>query len=99
GYVITATATDSARNTSEFSACVPVTLAPALSIAASGGNQQVSLAWSTNVVTGFVLMQTASLSPPIQWTTVTNSSVVSNGFFLVSIPITTSNRFFVLSFE
>ena len=34
GYVITATATDSANNTSEFSTCVPVTPVPALTVSA-----------------------------------------------------------------
>src|ERR1035441_7635455 len=70
GYVITATATDMANNTSEFSACVPVGPAPALSVSPAAG-QQIALAWP-NTATGFVLKETSSLSPPVHWTTVTN---------------------------
>jgi len=96
GYIITATATDGANNTSEFSACVTVALAPVLSISSAASNQQVNLAWSTNV-TGFVLKQTPSLSPPIQWTTV--PSTLSNTQFVASYPVTSSNSFFALTFE
>jgi parallel beta-helix repeat protein len=97
GYAITATATDSANNTSEFSACVPVSLVPTLKIVPAT-NQQVNIAW-TNTVTGFVLTQTDSLSPPIQWTTVTNSPVVANGQFVVTLSAATGTRFFALRFE
>ena len=97
GYVITATATDSANNTSESSGCSTAGPVPTLSISPST-NQQVTLAW-TNTTTGFVLKQTDSLSPPIQWTTVTNSPVVTNGQFVVTLPAGTGNRFYVLSFE
>jgi len=97
GYFVTATATDSANNTSEFSACVPVGPAPALKIGPTT-NQQVNIAWA-NTTTGFVLNQTESLSPPIQWTTVTNSPVVTNGQFVVTLSTTTGSRFYVLRFE
>ena len=96
GYVITATATDSANNTSEFSACVPVAPAPALTVSPAP-NQQVTLAW-TNTATGFVLKQTGSLSPPIQWTTVTNSPVLTNGQFVVTLSAAAGSRFYVLQF-
>ena len=81
-YVITATATDSANNTSEFSACVPVSSVPTYRQA--GRQSAGQLAW-TNTATGFVLEQTDSLSPPIQWTTVTNSPVLTNGQFVVTL--------------
>ena len=97
GFVITATATDGANNTSEFSACVPVVAAPALSISAAA-THQVNLVWSTNV-TGFVLKQTGSLSPPILWNAVTNTPVVANSQFIVSLPVATTNNFYTLSFE
>jgi hypothetical protein len=99
GYtVITATATDSANNTSEFSACVTVAPVPGLTISPSPTNQTVTLAW-TNTATGFVLKQTSSLSPPTQWTTVTNAPIIANGQFVVTLSATGDNRFYALSFE
>ena len=97
GFVITATATDSANNTSEFSACVPVGSVPSL-VVVPATNHQVSIAW-TNTATGFVLKQTDSLSPPVQWAAVTNSPVVNNGQLVVTLPADAGNRFYVLSFE
>ena len=97
GSVVTATATDSANNTSEFSACFPVALVPALTIAPRT-NHQVDLSW-TNTAADFVLKQTGSLSPPVQWTAVTNAPVATNGQLVVTLPITSTNRFFLLSFE
>ena len=97
GYVITATATDSANNTSEFSTCFTVGAVPVLSVRPASSHQ-VSIAW-TNTTTGFGLKQTSSLSPPIQWTAVTNVPVVSNGQFVVTVAAGTGNRFYVLSFQ
>jgi len=97
GYVITATATDAANNTSEFSACVPVDSVPGLAMASSGSGQ-VKLTW-TNAPSGFVLVQTESLSPPIQWSVVTNAPVLTNGQFVVAVAPTEGNRFYALSFE
>ena len=98
GYVVTATATDSANNTSELSACCPVASVPALK-AVPAANHQVSIAWTTNTATGFVLKQTGSLSPPIQWTVVTNVPVVSNNQFVVTLSTATTNTFYILSFQ
>lgn len=97
GYVVTATATDSANNTSEFSACAQVGSQPTLAISPST-NDEVSLTW-TNTATGFVLKETESLSPPIQWTTVTNMPAMSNGQFVVTLAIGSGNRFYHLNFE
>ncbi len=102
GYsVITATATDGDKNTSEFSVCIPAGPVPTLEVE-SVINNQVQISW-TNTATGFVLKETSSLSPPIQWSAVTNAPVVINGQFVVTLAVnsapTTGNRFFVLSFE
>jgi len=97
GYVVTATATDSANNTSEFSACVTVVTAPSLAITAAA-NHQLNLAWSISP-SGFVLKQTDSLSPPIQWTTATNVPVLNNGQLIVTVSPTSGSRFYRLSFE
>jgi len=97
GYVITATATDPANNTSEFSACHPVVSAPTLSIT-SAIDDSISLAW-TNTAIGFTLLETENLSPPIQWSPVTNTPVVVNGQFVVTLPAQPGNRFYLLSLE
>jgi hypothetical protein len=97
GYVITATATEGANNTSEFSACVAVGPVPGLSLSLAPSHQ-VALAW-TNTATGFVLKQTGSLAPPVHWTTVTNTPVVVNGQFVVTLAVGTTNCFYGLHFE
>ena len=100
GYFITATATDSANNTSEFSACVPVGPRPGLTIQ-SAINHKIALAWTNTVYTTntFALKQTDSLTPPIQWSAVTNNPVVTNGQFVVTLSAAATNRFYVLRFE
>jgi hypothetical protein len=97
GYALTATATDPANNTSEFSMCISAGPIPALTLSGPTNNQ-LKLAW-TNTATGFVLKQTDSLWQPVQWTTVTNSPVITNGQFVVTQSLTSSNRFYLLSFE
>jgi hypothetical protein len=97
GYRITATATDSANNTSEFCACVPVGPVPTLTVSPAA-SQQIALAW-TNAATGFVLKQTGSITPIVLWTTVTNVPVATNGQFVVLLPTATGSQFYRLSFE
>lgn len=97
GWVVTATATDPNLNTSEFSACVPVALSPSLSLSLAGSDQ-IQLAWPGSA-TGFVLKQTGSLAPPIQWTTVTNVPGQLNGQFVLKLPRPDDDRFYVLSFQ
>ena len=97
GYAITATATDGANNTSEFSASIPAGPVPSLAVIPFA-NHQLTISW-TNTTTGFVLKQTSSLSPPIRWTAVTNSPGVINGRFVVTLPSAAGNSFYALSFE
>ena len=97
GYSLTATATDGASNTSEFSACLAAGVAPVLSVAPAP-NRQMSVSWP-NSTTGFALLQTGSLQPPVQWTAVTNVPVNTGGQFVVTLPTTSTNRFFTLNFQ
>ncbi len=97
GNVLTATATDGANNTSEFSACLATGAAPVLS-ATPLPNRQMKVSWP-NTTSGFALLQTGSLVPPVQWTTVTNVPVNTGGQFVVTLATTATNRFFVLNFQ
>jgi titin len=97
GQVITATATDPANNTSEFSTCQPVLAAPRLNLS-TVGSDQVSLTW-LNTTPGFTLKETSDLSPPVNWTTVTNVPVVTSGKYEVTLVRPEGNRFYLLNFE
>src|SRR5208283_5369756 len=74
GWVVTATATDPANNTSEFSAWTNVVVVPQLqSSAVNPASRQFSLSW-TNNGGSYVLQQTFSLTPPpAQWLNVTGT--------------------------
>jgi titin len=98
-WVITATATSVANNTSEFSAWVPVVSVsvPPLQLTFPSANQnQISLSW-TNNGGSFVLQQTYNLSPPVQWTMAGSASSLTNGFFVATIPTTNSSAFYRLT--
>lgn len=97
GHVITATATDPANNTSEFSACLVVAALPGLTIAPVGANF-LSLAW-TNTAPGFVLQRATNLIPPVVWSLVTNVPAVVNNQFVVTLAGPGANTFYRLSFE
>jgi hypothetical protein len=97
GWVVTATATDPANNTSEFSAWVPVLIVPLLQInSVNRTNWQISLSW-TNNGGSYVLQQAFSLNPPAQWTTVTNAPLLTNGFFVLTLSATNGNTFYRLA--
>jgi titin len=99
GWVVTATATDPANNTSEFSAWVPVVVVPQLlSTAASPASQQFSLTW-TNNGGNYVLQQTPSLNPPQVWTTITNAPQLANGFYSLTLSATNGDAFYRLQVQ
>jgi titin len=96
GWVVTATATDPANNTSEFSAWTNVVIIPkVVSSAVNPANRQFSLSW-TNNGGSYVLQQTFSLNSPQQWATVTNTPGISNGLFVLTLPATNGNAFYRL---
>jgi len=96
GWVVTATATDPANNTSEFSAWIPAVVVPQVQSGAFNPvSRQISLSW-TNNGGGYVLQQTFSLGSPQQWTVVTNTPTLSNGNFVLPLPATNANAFYRL---
>jgi parallel beta-helix repeat protein len=96
--VVTATATDPAGNTSEFSFASAVTVGAqnvSLSIARSGSN--VVVTWPS-IAVGFQLQSAGSLTSPIPWQTITNS-VGDNGTlksYVVTNVVSATNQFFRL---
>ena len=97
GYTITATATDPANNTSEFSACQPTLPVPALQVRQSGrlSSNQVTLAW-TNTMPSLQLFQTVYFGGATPWQFSTNTPILSNGIETVSYTKLKQARFFRL---
>jgi parallel beta-helix repeat protein len=94
GWVVTATATDPANNTSEFSAWVSVIPVPPLVLNLPGPGQ-LALSW-TNNGGSFALQQTSSLMPPVTWTAVTNPPVLQNNFMVATLGMPGTNVFYRL---
>jgi titin len=102
GWMIAATATDAANNTSEFSPNVAVGGVPQVTLQ-SGGMQQATLGWLvTNAYGGtWQLTQATNLTPPVVWSNVTNTpTVLSNGtWFTVTLDATNDLRFYRLRYQ
>ncbi len=96
GWVVTATATDAACNTSEFSAWVPITVTTVPPVLARSGGGHLFISWTNNGGT-FALQQTYSLTPPIIWSAVTNVPAVSNNFKVVTLGSTNGSVFYRLT--
>lgn len=95
GWLVTATATDPEKNTSEFGAGIPAVSMPSLAI--SAWPAQHILTWTNSAEV--ILKQTSSLNPPILWTTVTNVPILLNAQWTVALPFESGSRFYGLSFE
>lgn len=98
-YVITATATDAAGNTSEFSSPASLTVGPtSVSLSTLRDGDTSTMFWpSTAAAAGFQLQATPSLSPA-QWHTITNG-IVDDGTtcrMLVTNQPPFANQFFRL---
>jgi hypothetical protein len=67
---------------------------PILAISKSAGT--VILSWPTAQTEGFVLQSADSLTPPISWSLVTNTDIISGSNHTVTVPMTGEKRFFEL---
>jgi hypothetical protein len=67
---------------------------PTLGLTA-GGNS-VTLAWPSWAVAAFTLQTTTDLTPPVQWTPVTNAPMIANGTATFNLPVTNESEFFRL---
>jgi hypothetical protein len=75
-------------------ATVAISPAPALKIVAATGN--FDLSWPT-APDGFVLQESTDATlAPTSWTSVSSASVVANGQNVVSVPSSTTNKFYRL---
>jgi titin len=86
GWVVTATATDSTNNTSEFSNWTAVQTVPTVRIAGNAGAGTGTVSW-TNAGGSYTLLQTTNLAAPAWISTGFNSP--SSGLY--SFPIGTTN--------
>jgi len=94
GSVVTATATDTNNNTSEFSAWVSVIPVPSVQLLTSARGQ-ISVGWTNNSGT-FALLQTTNLTPPVVWHVVPNVLPVGN-LMVATLGATNAAAFYQLT--
>jgi len=90
GWVITATATDPANNTSEFSNGVTNWVVPNLQVGTNSASTQFKISW-TNSGGNFTLVQSTNLNPPTVWTT-SSLTLSTNGNVIYSPLLASTNR-------
>lgn len=95
GWVISATATGPANNTSEFSAWVPVIPIPPVQLTVPNAGQ-LSISWSNNGGS-FILQRTFSLMPPVIWAAVTNLPALLNNLMVTTLDATNASVFYRLT--
>jgi len=83
GWVVTATATDTNNNTSEFSAWVAAITMPVVQTTAAGVNH-VTFSW-TNNGGNFQLVLATNLTAPATWVAVTNLPVLVSNYWWINL--------------
>ncbi|MEI8288912.1 MAG: hypothetical protein WCH99_05520 [Verrucomicrobiota bacterium] len=89
GWVISATATDPANNTSEFSNWTNNWAVPSLQFGTNPAAGQFKVSW-TNSSGNFRLVESTNLNPPVQWTASSLPLTLANGIY--SVPVNPTNR-------
>ena len=94
GWFLSATATDSTNNTSEFSRSIPVAATPALSLRSVAASQS-TIGWSASL-DSFKIEQASNLVPPVLWFQSGIPISSNSGRFSATLTNSGADRFFRL---